>query len=169
MPKPATNRLETPVQFADGLGRTQRGATLSFDGTSLVTLTREDGTVRFSTPISSLGKVRRAEFALYFKVDGKMVTAMFGNPLKYIGKNVGIEAAGRAGGTVTSVAAGYGAVKASQKDNTASGLEAWVALLQEHGVMGLNASPQALWNKMWKWTGIVVGVLLVVGVVVALG
>lgn len=164
MPTPAASRpMQTPVQYTEGMvGRTEKGATLSYDGTGSVTLTRADGSVVFTKAVTELGKVRRAEFGMYLKVDGRLVFVMFGNPLKYIGKSAGIEAAGHALGAAGSIAAGYGAVKAAQHDNTVSGLEDWVEMFQAHGVMGLNASPQAIWKQTWKWAGIGIGVLFAI-------
>ena len=170
----APGPIETPVQYTNGLLGKQNKGILKYDGTGSVTLINEDGTTRFSKTMAELGKVRRAEFCLYFKIDGKTVSIVFGDPRKYMLKDAARSQGGQLLGAAGGVAGAYAAQKGSHQANIKSGLESWVDVLRAGGAMGLNASPQGIWQnwfvKPMKWIGIVGGGLIVVALIVtALG
>jgi len=147
--------ISTEVSYAIGmLGRATPGV-LNYDGKgSIWLMDKSTNQPVFSQPISTITKVKRAEYALYFKIEGKTITVMFGNAIKYAlksGVTANIGVAGLAYSTVSA-----------NKMNNESGLENWVSLLQSSGSMGANFSPNNITKGTLKYASIGVGILILV-------
>jgi hypothetical protein len=125
--------------------------TLQFDGKDRVTLTDASGAVVMDTTVAGLGKVKRAEYALYFYPDGKLVFVAFGDAKAY-----GVAAL--ASNMSTPALVGASVIQHAQ--NKASGVEAWVTLLTERGVLKANFGPAS------RQTYVIAGAIAAVAIVV---
>lgn len=147
--------METAISYTVGmLGKTKEGIIL-YDGKETVTLKdKTTGSVVFSEAFSKLKKVRRAEFALYFKSSGKTIAVLYGDYKSY-SANVG-----------TALSYGFTGVATTRANtiNDASGIEDWIKIFETAGIIGLNASPRNMLNltmKSVKITFIVFAVITV--------
>ncbi|MCB2411943.1 hypothetical protein LGT39_03655 [Demequina sp. TTPB684] len=154
---PQSEPLAHPVQFTRGmLGKAAQG-TLAFDGKDRVTLTDADGVVVMDRSLAALGKVKRAEYGLYFYPDGKLVFVAFGNAKAYGAASLAsnISAPALAAGSVVQHA-----------QNKESGLEAWVTMLKEREVLTTNVGPAS--RQTYVIAGAVAAVLIIGAAAVAL-
>ena len=137
------------------MGRPQKG-TILYDGKGRVVLADDAGTPVFDKPLGEIGKVRRAEWAIYLKIDGKTVTLMFGNYKKYALTNavLGVPIGSDLGQIVGTLAG----VKLSTDWNREAGQDDWWNLLTAYNPAGINATPV---NNL-KF-GLILGGALVVG------
>lgn len=157
---PALEPLATNVEYTIGLmGRAQPGM-LVFDGVDKIVLVANDGTEIFSKTTAQLGKVRRVEYALYFKVDGKTITIVFGNALKYVAASGGLMQAGVAGVVLSDLYA--------KGHTSASGMDQWEATLKATGNSGLNASARNTTKYFFYYPLIGLGVIFAVVLVIGL-
>lgn len=150
-PQVNPSSIQTPVRYTIGmLGKSTDGV-LSFDGVSVVQLVdTTTNTIVFSKQLSELGRVSRAEWALYLTVPGisKKVAVLFGNDKRYIVENGAMMPFGIAGA--------IGGVLRSNQLNQRSGLETWVALFKANNMIN-NFSP-----NMAVVASIVIGIIIVV-------
>ncbi len=151
--------IVTEVSYARGmLGRATPGV-LNYDGKGNIWLIdKSTNQPVFSQPLNTIKSVKRAEYALYFKIEGKTIAVMFGNALKYAVKSGATANVGVAGLAYSTVSA--------NKMNTESGLETWVSLLQASGSMGANFSPNNITKGALKYGSIAVGILILIVIVV---
>lgn len=157
----ASTPLSNEVKYSLSLLGVSKKGTLNYDGKGNVWLidssTQE---VVFSQPITNLGKVRRAENGLYLKPAGQFIFVMFGDAKDY---------AIQSGATMNLGLGGliFSNVRANQL-NKSSGLEIWVNLLQQAGVLSANFSPNNMTKLAVKIGVIILVLILIIGAVVAL-
>ncbi|PKQ25281.1 MAG: hypothetical protein CVT64_10665 [Actinobacteria bacterium HGW-Actinobacteria-4] len=160
--KQTVNRepLATNVTYTSGmLGRPQPGM-LVFDGVDTVTLIADDGAVVFSKSTSTLGRVRRAEYALYFKGEGKTIAVMFGNALTYMAASGSLLQFGVVGAVLAD--------RNAKGHTKASGMDEWESALKATGNMGFNASSGNITKYLLYYPAIGIGVIGAIAVVIAL-
>ncbi len=138
-PTVPTTPLVTPIDYVVGMtGRPQTG-TLVYDGKGRVVLADDAGEPVFEKPLGEIGKVRRAEWAIYVKIDGKTITLMFGDYKKYALTNAVLNAPlGSDLGQLVGTLAG---MKLSTDWNRQAGQDDWWDLLTAHNAAGIDASP----------------------------
>ncbi len=142
--------IQTEVQYSVGLLAKPAKAVISYDGNGLIQLVDSTtNTAVFSKHIHEMGKVTRAEYALYMTVPGipKKVTVMFGNAKRYITEN--------AAGMPFGVTGAVGGVLRSNQMNKESGIEHWVAIFKANGKIS-NFSP-----NMVVVVAVILGILIV--------
>lgn len=101
---------------------------ISYDGNGLIQLVYSTtNTAVFSKHIHEMGKVTRAEYALYLSVPGipKKVAVMFGNARRYITENTA--------GMPFGVTGAVGGLLRSNQLNKENGIEHWVAIFKANG------------------------------------
>jgi len=145
----------TAIKFSKSLlARPEEGA-INYDPASdNIWLTDAAGQTIFSQTMSSLGKTRRAEYALYMKTSIGTVTIMFADARKYVAKSGSLMAFGIIG-TILSA-------RTAEKMAESGDINKWIDLLKAKGVMGLNASPYNMLKYMLLYPTIVLVGLLVV-------
>ncbi len=144
------------------LTKNKRGTLQYNPSTQQITLT-DKATLQmvFTRSVTSFTSIQRAENALYFRFDSKTVGVSFGNLMEYML---------RAGASMNLGAAGTAVTQHEANSlNQKSGIDDWVALLQQLNVSMTNFSPNRSMKLAFIIAAIVIGLVGVVLIAISIG